>query len=61
MSIEAAIGLPWPADDSFEVIETLSPYLYGYAGWYTPLESSIEIGDELEEEDGEALGADEGN
>ncbi len=47
-ALEAAIGLPWPADESFEVIETLSPYLYGYAGWYTPLESSIEIGDELD-------------
>ena len=31
------------------MVETASPYLYGYAGWYMPFESVIEVGDELDQ------------
>jgi hypothetical protein len=47
-ALEDLIGLPWPGKDDLEVIETASPYLYGYAGWYLPSESLVEIGDELD-------------
>lgn len=46
--LERLIGIDWPADTSIDVVETSSPYLYGYAGWYRPLESVIEVGDELD-------------
>lgn len=41
------VGLPWPIDDELAVIESYSPYLLGYAGWYDPSTDEIEIGDEL--------------
>ena len=43
------IGLDWPATGTIDVVETSSPYLYGYAGWYMPLELVIEVGDELDQ------------
>ena len=46
--LEELIGIDWPADATVEVVETSSPYLYGYAGWYMPVESLIEVGDELD-------------
>lgn len=46
--LEDLVGLPWPGDDDLQVIETASPYLYGYAGWYSPSESLVEIGDDLD-------------
>jgi hypothetical protein len=48
--LEDLIGIDWPAEDTIEVVETASPYLYGYAGWYMPYESVIEVGDELEQQ-----------
>src|SRR5204863_10140482 len=48
-ALKTMIGQPWPDDDtSLSVIETVAPYLYGYGGWYNPLENTIEIGDELQ-------------
>ncbi|MET0728110.1 MAG: hypothetical protein ABWZ76_07395 [Acidimicrobiales bacterium] len=47
-ALERLIGLPWPATRSIDVLETAAPYLYGYAGWYRPAESRIEVGDELD-------------
>jgi hypothetical protein len=47
--LEDLIGLDWPAKTTIEIVETASPYLYGYAGWYMPHESVIEVGDELDE------------
>jgi hypothetical protein len=47
--LEDLIGLDWPAKTTIEVVETASPYLYGYAGWYMPHESVIEVGDELDQ------------
>jgi hypothetical protein len=45
--IEELTGLEWPAGD-IEVIETVTPYLYGYGGWFNALSGQIEIGDQLE-------------
>ena len=42
------VGLPWPVDDELEIIESYSPYLIGYAGWYDPNTVEIEIGDQLD-------------
>lgn len=47
--LEELIGLDWPATSTIDVVETASPYLYGYAGWYRPVESLIEVGDELDQ------------
>jgi hypothetical protein len=49
-ALEELIGIEWPADETIDVVETASPYLYGYAGWYMPYESVIEVGDELDEQ-----------
>jgi len=48
-ALEALIGLDWPATSTIEVVETASPYLYGYAGWFMPIESLIEVGDKLDQ------------
>jgi hypothetical protein len=48
--LERLVGLPWPSDDDLTITETISPYLYGYAGWYTSDDNTIEIGDELDPE-----------
>lgn len=45
--IEDLIGLAWPAGD-IEVIETVTPYLYGYGGWFNASSGQIEVGDQLE-------------
>lgn len=47
-ALEDVIGLPWPGEVELDVVETASPYLYGYAGWYSPSASVVEIGDELD-------------
>lgn len=47
-ALEDLVGLPWPGEEDLAVIETASPYLYGYAGWYRPSASLLEIGDELD-------------
>lgn len=47
-ALEAAIGLDWPATRDLDIVETAAPYLYGYAGWYQPLDSVVEVGDELD-------------
>ena len=48
-ALEDLIGQPWPAGDDVSVTETVSPYLYGYAGWYSDIDASIEVGDELDQ------------
>lgn len=49
-ALSQLIGLPWPAKRRLDVTETVSPYIYGYAGWYSPEDSTIEIGDELDQQ-----------
>ena len=44
------LGRPWPIDDSMEVIEAYTPYLYGYAGWFSADDRLIEVGEDLDQE-----------
>lgn len=46
--LEELIGQPWPRDDALEIVETASPYAYGYAGWYSEADHKISVGDELD-------------
>jgi hypothetical protein len=47
--LETLIGLQWPDTlKDLGVTETVTPYLYGYAGWYQQSTNSIEIGDALD-------------
>ena len=46
--LERLIGLPWTAGNRLEVTETVTPYLYGFAGWYSRRDNTIEIGDALD-------------
>jgi hypothetical protein len=46
--LEELIARPWPVDGSLDIVETVAPYLYGYAGWYNPADDRIEVGDELD-------------
>lgn len=46
-AIEELTGLEWPRDE-LELVETVTPYLYGYAGWYNTESDVIEVGDQLE-------------
>ena len=47
-ALERQIGLPIPDQATLEVTESVTPYFYGYGGWYDQLETSIEIGNELD-------------
>ena len=42
------VGLPWPIDGDLTIIESYTPYLNGYAGWYDLRTDEIEIGDEFD-------------
>lgn len=48
--LEALIGQPWPIDEPVDVREAFSPYLYGYAGWFSAVDNEIEIGEDLDQE-----------
>lgn len=48
-ALETVIGLPVPDQDSLEVTESVTPYFYGYGGWYDPAETTIEVGNELDD------------
>lgn len=48
--LEELIGLPWSNNRKLQITETVSPYLYGYAGWYQSENNTIEIGDALDGE-----------
>jgi oligopeptidase B len=43
------IGRPWPIDDEVEVRQAYTPYLYGYAGWFSAKNKEIEIGEDLDQ------------
>ncbi len=47
--LESLIGLPIPDQDTLEITESVTPYFYGYGGWYNPADTSIEIGNELDQ------------
>lgn len=44
------VGQPWPIDDSVAVVEAYTPYLYGYAGWFSTDDRLIEVGEDLDPE-----------
>ena len=46
--LTAALGMDWPAEEELDLVETVAPYVLGYAGWYSPYASRIDIGDELD-------------
>ncbi|WP_436794252.1 hypothetical protein [Actinospongicola halichondriae] len=46
--LAARTGIDLAGQREITIAETATPYLYGYAGWYLPLENRIEIGDELD-------------
>ncbi len=46
--LERLVGQPWPITDSVAVNEAVTPYLFGYAGWFTIDERSIDVGERLD-------------
>lgn len=44
------VGQPWPIADTVAVREAFTPYLYGYAGWFSAAENELEIGEDLDAE-----------
>lgn len=39
------VGQPWPIEHELTIIESFSPFLNGYSGWYQPQTDTIEVGD----------------
>ncbi len=48
--LSTLIGQAWPIDETVEVREAYTPYLYGYAGWFSATDNEIEIGEDLDQE-----------
>lgn len=48
--LSTLVGQPWPIDETVEVREAYTPYLYGYAGWFSASDNEIEIGEDLDQE-----------
>jgi len=48
--LSTLIGQAWPIDEPVEVREAYTPYLYGYAGWFSASDNEIEIGEDLDQE-----------
>ncbi len=46
--LEKLTGSPWPESEQTDVIETSTPYLRGYAGYYFSSENLVEVGEELD-------------
>ena len=44
------IGQPWPIDEPVEVRQAYTPYLYGYAGWFSASRNELEVGENLDAE-----------
>ena len=49
-ALSDAIGQPWPIDETLEVRQAYTPYLYGYAGWFSAADNEIEVGEDLDAE-----------
>jgi len=45
--LQELIGQDWPISEQVEVREAYTPYLYGYAGWFSASDNEIEIGEDL--------------
>ena len=48
--LSTLIGREWPIDEIVEVRQAYTPYLYGYAGWFSASDKEIEIGENLDQE-----------
>jgi hypothetical protein len=48
--LSTLIGQPWPLAGAVDVHEAYTPYLYGYAGWFSASKQQIEIGENLDQE-----------
>ena len=48
--LEDLIGQPWPIKSQLQITEATSSYLRGYAGWFSPLDNTIEVGEALDYE-----------
>lgn len=48
--LEEFIGSDWPVEEPLEIRQANTPYLYGYAGWFSEARAEIEIGEELDQE-----------
>jgi len=48
--LQQMIGQEWPIDGALEVREAYTPYLYGYAGWFSALTNELEMGEDLNPE-----------
>ena len=48
--LEELIGRPWPIDSQLQITEATSSYLRGYAGWFSPSDKTIEVGEDLDHE-----------
>lgn len=46
--LEELIGLPWPVPDELQVVESATPHLYGWGGWYDSADQVIEVGEQLD-------------
>lgn len=46
--LTARTGIELEGEREISIAESATPYLYGYGGWFLPLEDRIEIGDELD-------------
>lgn len=50
--IEEMVGLGWPDDIDLSIVESQTPFIHGYAGWFSLNDAVIEVGDNL---DGQVL------
>lgn len=46
--LEGLVGLGWPVERRLQVVESPSPFVYGYAGWFLPREDRVEVGEALD-------------
>ena len=48
-ALETVIGISVPEQRTLEVVESIDPYLLGFAGWYNLGDTRIEVGNELDD------------
>ena len=49
-TLESLIGIDWPEDDGFDVLQSSEPGFAGYAGWYDSGAGEIVIDEQLDEQ-----------
>lgn len=42
------IERPWPIGERVEIRQAVTPYLYGYAGWFSAAKAELEVGEDLD-------------